>query len=113
MVKLTLIQLNPAELKYYQFMINLNKCTGICNVLSPNIYVPNEAKRINVKAFNMMKNKNKAEPMAEYISCDWKCKDNSAVCNSNQKWNNKTCEFEYQTYPTCKKDCNLNPNMSS
>ena len=35
MVRLTLIDLNPVEFKYYPFMINLNKCTGSCNVLSP------------------------------------------------------------------------------
>ena len=34
-VRATLIDMNPAELKYYPFMINLNKCTGSCNVLSP------------------------------------------------------------------------------
>ena len=34
-VRPTLIDLNPAELKYYQFTISLNKCTGSCNVLSP------------------------------------------------------------------------------
>ena len=27
--------------------------------------------------------------MEERISCDCKCKFNSAVCNSNKKWNNK------------------------
>ena len=27
MVRLTLIDMNPVELKYYPFMISLNKCT--------------------------------------------------------------------------------------
>ena len=31
----TLIDLNPVELKYYPFMISLEKCSGRCNVLSP------------------------------------------------------------------------------
>ena len=53
MVRHTLIDLNPIELKYYPFMIRLNKCTGSCNVLSPKIYVPEETKDINVKALNM------------------------------------------------------------
>ena len=35
MVRPTLIDINPDELKYYPFMISLNKCTGRCNVLSP------------------------------------------------------------------------------
>ena len=53
MVRPTLIDLNPVELKYYPFMISLNKCTGSCNVLSPKICVPKETKDINVKAFNI------------------------------------------------------------
>ena len=35
MVRPTLIDLNPVELRYYPFMISLNKCTGGCSVLSP------------------------------------------------------------------------------
>ena len=37
MVRPTLIDLNLAELKYYTFIIILDKCNGICNVLSPKI----------------------------------------------------------------------------
>ena len=35
MVRPTLIDLNPVELKYYPFMISLDKCSGSCNVLTP------------------------------------------------------------------------------
>ena len=39
MVRPNLIDINPVELKYYPFMISLNKCTGSCNVVSPkNMY---------------------------------------------------------------------------
>ena len=84
MIRPTLIDLNPVELKYYPFMISLNKCTGSCNVLSPKICVPKETKDINVKAFNMITNKNEAKAMTEYISCDCKYKFNSTICHSNQ-----------------------------
>ena len=94
MVRPTLVDLNPVELKYYPFMIILNKYTGSCNVLSPKVRVPKETKDINVKAFNMITNKNEAKAMTEHISCDCKCKFNSTTCNSNQKWNNKTCQWE-------------------
>ena len=39
MVISTLIDFNSVELKYYQFMISLDKCNGSCNVLSPKICV--------------------------------------------------------------------------
>ena len=34
-VRPTLIDLNRVELKYYPFIISLDKCSGSCNVLSP------------------------------------------------------------------------------
>ena len=40
MVRPNLIDLNPAELKYYPFRISLHKCTGSCSVLCPKINVP-------------------------------------------------------------------------
>ena len=106
----TPIDLNHVELKYYQFMISLNKCIGSCNVLSPKICVQKETKYINVKPFNMITNKNKAKAMIEHISCHCKCKFNSTVCNSNQKQNNKTCQCKCKNYCTCKKDYIWNPS---
>ena len=73
-------------------MISLNKCIGNCNVLSPKRRVSKEAKDINIKAFNMITNKNEAKAMIEHISCDSKCKFNSSRYNSKQKWNNETCQ---------------------
>ena len=53
-VRPSCIDLNPVELKYYPFMINLDKCTWGCNVLPPIICVPKERKDINLKTFNMI-----------------------------------------------------------
>ena len=63
MIKPTLIGLNPAELKYYPFMISLDKSTGSFNVLSSK-----ETKDINFKAFHIITNKNKAKTMGKHIS---------------------------------------------
>ena len=57
MVRPTIIDLNPVELKYYSFMISLNKFRGSWNVLSPKISVLKETKDINIKAFNMLTRK--------------------------------------------------------
>ena len=83
----TVIDLNSVELKYYPFMIGLDKCSGNCNVLFPKIYVPK--KKRHVKVFNVITNKNEAAVMAKHISCDCECRFNSTTCNSNQKWNKK------------------------
>ena len=92
MVRPILINLNPVELKYYPFMISLDKCTGICNALPPKICVPKGTKEINVKVFNMITNKNKAKIMKKHISCDSKYKFNCTTYSPNQKWNNKTSQ---------------------
>ena len=59
---------------------------------------------MNVTAFNMITNKDKAKAIPEHISCDFKCKFNSTTCNSNQKWKNKTCKYECKNYCKCKED---------
>ena len=103
MVIPTLIDLNPIELKFYPFMISLDKFTGNCNVLSPKTCVPKGTLDINIKAFNMIGNKNEAKIMTKHISCDFKSKFNSKTCNSNQKWNNETCQCECKNYQSAKR----------
>ena len=71
-VRPILINLNPIELKYYPFMISLDECNGSFNVLSPKTFVPKDRKDINVKAFNMVTNKDESKKMAEHVSCDCK-----------------------------------------
>ena len=83
MVRPTVVDLNPVELKYYLFMISLDKCNGSCNALSPKICVPKKTKDTNVKVFNMITNKNEAKTMTKHISCGYQCKFNSTNCISN------------------------------
>ena len=104
----TFIAMNPNVLKYCPLMISLSKCTESCNVLSPNMCVSKEPKHIHVKAFNMTTNKDKAKAVIEYISSDCKCKFNSATCNSEQKCNNKTCQYECKNYRKCKENYHWN-----
>ena len=73
MVRPTLINLNPVELKYYPFMISLDTCSGSCNVLSTKLFVSKHTKDINIKAFNTIKNNNEAKAMTKHISCDCIC----------------------------------------
>ena len=75
-------------------MISLDRCNESCNVLSPKVCVPKETKDINVKAFNKIANKNEAKTMTKHISCDCKCKFSCTTCNSSQKWNNKTFQYD-------------------
>ena len=104
MVRPTLIDLNLIELKYYPFIVSLDKCRRTCNSgndLSIKICVPSKTKDINVKAFNMIINRNGAKTLLKHILCDCKFKFNSTTCNSNQKWKNKTYQCECKNYCTC------------
>ena len=83
MVKPTLIEMNLVEPKNDPIIISLNKCTGNCNVLSSKICVQKQA--INVKASNMITNKNEAKNMTAHISCDCEQKFKSTTRNSKKK----------------------------
>ena len=48
--------------------------------------------------------------MTEHVVYDCKCKFSNIVCDSNQKWNSKTCQCERKNYRTCKKDYSQNPS---
>ena len=101
-IRLTLIDLDPVELKYYPFMITINIMEVAMSYRQK--YVLKKTKDINVKAFNMITNKNEAKTMTKHISCDCKCKFNSKTCNSNLKWNNEPCQCECRNYCKCKND---------
>ena len=45
------------------------------------VFQKKKKKVINVKAFNLITNKNETRTMKKYISCDCKCKRNSTACN--------------------------------
>ena len=40
--------------------------------------------------------------MVKHILCNCKCKFDTAICNSNQKLNNETCQCECKNYRTWK-----------
>ena len=85
MVRPTLININPVELKYYPFVIGIDKHTGSYYVFSPKICLPKETKDICIKTVNMITKKDETKAMTKYISCNFKCKFNNTTCNSIQK----------------------------
>ena len=94
-VRPTFIDLNSTKLKYYPFLIRLDKCNWRYNTLSSkNFFQKKKKKSVNVKVFDVIANKNQAKTMTKHVSCDCKCKFNSTASMSNQKWNNKTCQCE-------------------
>ena len=64
-------------------------------------------RQLNVKSFNIKKNKDEAKAMTEHISCDFKF--NGTTCNSKQKWNSKTYQCGCKNHCKCKKGYSCNP----
>ena len=93
---------------FSRFIVLLSFSSSCLNVLSPKTCVPKVTKDINVKAFNIITNKNETKAMTEHISSNCKCKFNTTICNSNPKWNSKTCQCERKNYCKCKKDYSWN-----
>ena len=65
-----LIDLNPVELNYFQFMISVDKYSGRCSFvddLSLKICIPGKTKDVNVQLFNMITNRNEAKTLVKHI----------------------------------------------
>ena len=75
MVRLTFIDMNPSELKYYPFIISLRKCTGRFNVFQK------KQKTYLLKLFSMIANKDEVKVRTKHISCDCNFKFHRAICN--------------------------------
>ena len=59
----------------------------------------------------MIINKNETKATTEHISYDCKSKFNSTICNSDQKWNTKICQWECKNYCMFKKDYSWNTSI--
>ena len=95
MIRTTFTDLDFVELKYYPFMVCLDIFSRSYNsgkYLSIKICIPTKTKDLNIKAFHMTTKRNEAITLVWHVSSDSKCKFNSAIYNSNQKWNEKTCQ---------------------
>ena len=70
MARVTLLNLNPDEynqgLRYYQFMVNLDRFNGCFNTLNnpfERICVPNKTEDVNLSIFNMITKINKSKTL--------------------------------------------------
>ena len=103
MTRLTFFDLNLDEcnqgLHYYPLIINLERCNGSYNTIdhpSSGICVPNKIEYVNLSVFNMITRKKELKTLTKHISCECKCKFDGRECNSNRKWNNDTCRYEWR-----------------
>ena len=114
-----IIDLNPVELKYYPYIITLDKCNGSCNTrseISGRICVLNKTENVNLMVFNLITKTNEQKKLSIFcqkkpISCKCKCKFDGKKCNSNKIWNNYKCRCKCKIprKDVCKKVYIWNP----
>ena len=96
-----IINLNKDEPVFYPLSIKVNKCSGDCNNINDpmaKLCVPNIAKDMNIKVFNLLARINETRKIVWHDTCKCICRLTSAICNDRQKWNENKCRYE------CKED---------
>ena len=114
MVRPKLIDLNPDELYYYPFIINMSRCVGSSNTIEDpygRIFVPSQMEDVNMALFNIIKEINESRTLTKFISCECRCEFNGRKCNLRQKWNNNKCQCHCKKpikHRACKEDYTWN-----
>ena len=58
--------------------------------------VPDVAKNLNVKVFNLMSKTNERRHIDWHETCKCKCRLDGSVCNNEQRWNDDKCRCEFK-----------------
>ena len=77
--------------------MKINKCSGSCNIISnpyAKVCVPNVAKNIPAKVFDLMTWKNKTKQINK-DKCSCECLVNKK-CDNGFVWNPSSCRCEYK-----------------
>ena len=89
-VRPKIINLNSNEPVFYPFSIKTSKCSGSCNNINDpyaKMCVPDTAKNLNVKVFNLMPRANEIRHIKLHETCKCKCRLDASVCNNKQRLN--------------------------
>ena len=93
-IRSNIIDINNNEPLFYSYSIKINKCIGSCNNINDphaKLCVPNVAKNINVKVFNLTSGTNETRHIGWHETCKCKCRLDASVCNTKQRWNKDKC----------------------
>ena len=86
--RLQILKANSDEPVFYHFRIKTSKCSGSCNNISnpyAKMCVPDIAKNLNVKAFNLMSRTNETRHIKWHETCKCKCRLDASVSNNKQR----------------------------
>ena len=86
--------ININESSFYRYSIEINKCSGSCNSINDpykKLNVPDVAKNMNVKVFNLVSRTNETKHIKWQENCKCKCRLDASVSYNKQRWNKEKC----------------------
>ena len=92
-----IVNVNGDDPAFFPFSIKTSECSGICNNMNnphAKLCVPDVAKNLNVRAFNLMSRTNVTRHIEWHETCKCKCRLDASVWNNKQLWNNDKCRCE-------------------
>ena len=92
-----IINIKSNEPLCYPYGTVVKKCSDSCtniNDLYSKLCVPDVAKNINVKVFNLVSRTNDRRHIEWHETCKGKCRLDLSVCNNKQRWNKDKCRCE-------------------
>ena len=96
-VRPKIVDINSNSPMFYPFSIKVNRCSGDCNSINDpyaKICVPDTAKDLNVRVFNLMSRNNETGHIKWHGTCKCICRLDKIICNSKQRWNEDKCRCE-------------------
>ena len=96
-VRPEIVNVNSDEPVFYPFSIKTSKCSSSCNNINDpyaKLCVPDVVKNMNINIFNLMSRTNGRRHVKWNETCYCKCRLDTSVCNSKQRWNKDKCRCE-------------------
>ena len=100
-IRQQVVNVNSEEPVFFLFCIKTSKCSGSCNNINDpdaKMCVPDVAKNLNVKVFNLMSRTNETRHIKWHETCKCECRLNASVCNNRQHWNDDKCRCDVGEY---------------
>ena len=85
------------NLYFFHFSIKTSKCSGRCNSINDpyaKLRLHDVVKNLNVKVFNLMSRINETRHIEWHETSKCKCRLNSSVSNTKQRWNEDKCRCQ-------------------
>ena len=83
-----IIDINSNEPSFYPYSIEVNKFSGICNIINDTyekLCIPDVVKSINVKVFHLMSRSNGTKHIEWHETCKFKCRLYASVSNNKHR----------------------------